>query len=115
MKISILLEELIKISKVSKTDYALALHMTPSGLSKILSGTRFPLWKERKLFIRQSAVYFADATYSYNCYHKFQTLFPIVYDFNSKNELELFLTYAIGYALEYDYTQANHESIEYPD
>lgn len=115
MKISLLLEELLKISNVSKTDYALALHMTSSGLSKILSGARFPLWKERKLFSRQSAVYFSEAIFSYCSYLKFKNIFPVIYDFNSKRELELFLTYALDYALEYDYMTANHESMEYPD
>ena len=50
MEIGILLEELINIAQLSKTDFAIGMNMTPSGLSKILTGRRLPLFKEKRLF-----------------------------------------------------------------
>lgn len=37
MRTGVLLEELINIAKIPKTDFALSMNMTPSGLSKILT------------------------------------------------------------------------------
>lgn len=47
MGIGILLEELIDIAQTSKTDFAISMNMTPSGLSKILTGKRLPLFREK--------------------------------------------------------------------
>ena len=43
-----LLVKLIDIARIPKTDFALNMHMTPSGLSKILTGKRLPNLKEKK-------------------------------------------------------------------
>lgn len=115
MKINFLLEELIDISKKQKTDFALSMNMTPSGLSKILTGKRLPNMKERKNFTKEAAEYFAEAIYAPGCYWKFESIFPVIYDFESKNDLESFLTYAIEYALDNDFTEENNINLDYAE
>ena len=115
MGIGILLEELINIAQISKTDFAISMNMTPSGLSKILTGRRLPLLKEKRAFCRQAANYFAEAIYCLGCYLKFENIFPIIYDFSSKYELETFLAYAIEYALDRDLSTENNINLDYPE
>jgi len=115
MQTGTLLDELINIAQKSKTDFALNMNMTPSGLSKILTNKRLPFQKEKKLFIKQAANYFAEAIYSYKCYIKFEKIFPVIYDFSSKYELELFLAHAIEYCLDRDYAVENSERFDHPD
>lgn len=107
MRIGSLLEALIEIAKTVKTDFAISMNMTPSGLSKILKGTRLPLIKEKRTFSRQAAAYFAESLYSHCCYQKFFSVFPIIYDFSSKYELEMFLSCALEYALDKDFEYEN--------
>ena len=80
--VGILLNELVTIAKTSKTDFALHMNMTPSGLSKILTGKRLPMLKEKWEFCNQAANYFSQHIYSRNCYLKLQRIFPIIYDFD---------------------------------
>lgn len=108
MKIGMLLEELIRIANVSKTDFALSMNMTPSGLSKILTGNRLPLLREKKIFSSEAAEYFTEKIFSPGCYLKFKDTFPVIYDFHYKNELEIFLISAIDYALDIDFSAANN-------
>ncbi|HCL02787.1 MAG TPA: hypothetical protein DHW61_10320 [Lachnoclostridium phytofermentans] len=115
MKISILLEELINIAQISKTDFAIGLNMTPSGLSKILTGRRLPLFREKRAFCKQAANYFAETIYCLGCYSKFANLFPVIYDFSSKYELEMYLAYAIEYAFDKDLSIENDMNLDYPD
>ncbi|PWJ48391.1 hypothetical protein [Faecalicatena contorta] len=115
MRTGVLLEELINIAKIPKTDFALSMNMTPSGLSKILTGKRLPLLKEKRIFSRQAASYFSEVIYDYGCYLRFETLFPVVYDFSSKYELELFLATAIKYSLDKDFAAENRENVDYFD
>lgn len=103
MKTSVLLAKLIDIAQISKTDFALSLHISPSSLSKILTGSRLPNLKEKKAFSRQTAHHLSAAIYGYNCYMKFSAVFPVLYDFSSKYELEIFLTQAIDYSLDSDF------------
>ncbi|WP_230397915.1 hypothetical protein [Novisyntrophococcus fermenticellae] len=112
MKIGMLLEELINISNVSKTDFALSMNMTPSGLSKILTGNRLPLLREKNIFSSEAAAYFTEKIFSPGCYLKFKDIFPIIYDFHFKSELEIFLICAIDYALERDFAVANNLNID---
>lgn len=107
MRIGVLLEELIDIAQTAKTDFAISMNMTPSGLSKILKGGRLPFIKEKRAFSRQAAAYFAESIYSHNCYFKFLPLFPVIYDFSSKYELEMFLSRALEYALDKDFEYEN--------
>lgn len=115
MRINILLEELISIAKTSKTDFALSMNMTPSGLSKILAGKRIPVFKERRQFTRQTATYFSEVIYSPGCYLKFTNIFPVIYDFKSVDELRAFLTCAIEYALDNDFLLDNNMNLSYTE
>ncbi|WP_019850013.1 hypothetical protein [Desulfitobacterium sp. PCE1] len=115
MGIGILLEELIDIAQTSKTDFAISMNMTPSGLSKILTGKRLPLFREKRIFCRQAANYFAEAIYGRGCYLKFETIFPVIYDFSSHYELEMFLAYAIEYELDKVLSTENNINLDYPE
>lgn len=115
MKTGSLLEELINIAQVSKTDFALSMNMTPSGLSKILKAGRVLLFKEKKVFSRQAAAYFANSLYSHCCYLKLMNVFPVIYDFNSRYELETFLSFAIEYALDIDLEEENKGNLIYSE
>lgn len=115
MKTGVLLEELIYISHTSKTDFALSMNMTPSGLSKILKGGRLPFLKEKRAFSKMAAGYFAEILYGDLCYLKFERIFPVLYDFSSKYELEMFLSNAIEYAFDKDFDEENNGSLGYSD
>ncbi|HBD00533.1 MAG TPA: hypothetical protein DC053_16135, partial [Lachnoclostridium sp.] len=84
MKTGKLLEDLIDIAQTPKTDFAISMNMTPSGLSKILKGGRLPFLKEKRVFSRQAAAYFAEVLYGHGCYLKFMHIFPVLYDFSSR-------------------------------
>lgn len=114
MKTGHLLDELINITQISKSDFALKMDMSPSGLSKILSGNRLPFEKEKSEFSYRVAKLIADATFEYNCYFKFQNIFPIIYNFSTKNDLEEFLTCAVEYALDQDFAYVNNRNNDYP-
>lgn len=115
MEIGTLLEELINIAQISKTDFAISMNMTPSGLSKILTGKRLPLFKEKRAFCRQAANYFSESIYCLSCYLKFGNIFPVIYDFSSKYELEMFLSYAIEYSLDKGFSKENNINLDYPE
>lgn len=115
MHLGQLLEQLIDIAKKPKTDLAISLNMTPSGLSKILTGSRLPVTKEKKMFIKLAADYFSEHIYSHACYLKFKDCFPVIYDFKSLGDLRSFLTYAIEYALDKDLTTANQVNLEFSE
>jgi hypothetical protein len=111
MKTGKLLEELIDIAQTTKTDFAISMNMTPSGLSKILKGGRLPLLKEKGEFNRKAAAYFADALYGHSCYLKLIHIFPVIYDFNSRYELDNFLSYALEYAFDEDFDEENYGNL----
>lgn len=111
----VLLETLINISKISKTDFAIYLNMAPSGLSKILNGSRLPYSKEKKQFSRMAAGYFAEALYCHNCQIKLKSIFPVIYDFHSKFELENFLSLAIAYAINKDLDDESGAFLNFPN
>lgn len=109
-----LLEQLISIAQISKTDFALKMNMAPSGLSKILTSRRLPFSKERRLFSKQAAKCLAQGIFAPHCYLKFESLFPVIYDFASQQELELFLENAVSYALDRDFALEDGGNTEYP-
>ncbi|WP_349948743.1 hypothetical protein ABFV83_10110 [Lacrimispora sp. BS-2] len=113
MKTGKLLEELIDIAQMPKTDFAISMNMTPSGLSKILKGGRLPLLKEKREFCKKAAAYFADALYDHSCYLKLIHIYPVIYDFNSRYELERFLSYAIEYALDEDFDEESNGNLSF--
>lgn len=103
MRISVLLKNLFDIANVQKTDFALAMNISPSSLSKILSGKTIPIEEEKNQFSKKASHFFAENIYEEGCYIKFKNIFPVLYDFSSMYELKVFLIYAIDYALENDY------------
>lgn len=115
MKFGRLLEKLINIAQIPKTDLSIGMNMTPSGLSKILTGKRLPSLKEKKLFSKRASHLFAEAIYCQGCYLKFMDLFPVIYNFNSESELQMFLAYAIEYAWDQDFDTEKDENMDYPD
>ncbi len=115
MNIGCLLEELIAVAQISKTDFAISMNMTPSGLSKLLTGRRLPLYKEKKQFCKDAARHLADGIYELRCYLKFGHLFPVIYDFNAQYELEMFLAQALEYALDKSFALEINTNLEYPE
>lgn len=113
MNLGYLLDELINIAQKPKTDFAISMNMTPSGLSKILTGSRLPSLKEKKLFIQQAADYFAESIYSHGCYLKLIDLFPVIYNFKAIDDLRTFLTYALEFALDNDTAGAHQINLEF--
>lgn len=113
MNLGYLLEELIVIAQKPKTDFALSMNMTPSGLSKILTGSRLPSSKEKRTFIHQAADYFAESIYSHGCYLKLINLFPVIYNFKAIDELRTFLIYAIEFALDNDMAASQQINLEF--
>lgn len=112
MKINTLLEGLIEIAEKPKTDFALSMHMTPSGLSKILTGKRLPLLKERKGFTKRAADYFTEAIYCPGCYVKLRDIFPVLYDFKNEEEFRSFLMSAVEYALDDAFAAENNVDMD---
>lgn len=113
MNLGYLLDELINIAQKPKTDFAISMNMTPSGLSKILTGSRLPSLKEKKLFIQQAADYFAESIYSHGCYLKLINLFPVIYNFKAMDDLRTFLTYALEFAIDNDTAGAHQINLEF--
>lgn len=115
MGIGTLFEQLIDLTQKSKTDFALSMNMTPSGLSKILTGNRLPSTKEKKSFIKDAAAYFTESIYSHACHIQFKDIFPVIYNFKSPEELNSFLTFAIQYALDKDIAAANQVNFDFTE
>ncbi|MGI6404577.1 MAG: hypothetical protein ACOX0K_10315 [Oscillospiraceae bacterium] len=115
MKLHLLLEKLVHIAQKPKTDFAQSIRMTPSGLSKILTGKRLPTTRERKVFTKLAAEYFAESIYAPNCHLKFKDLYPVIYDFQSKRELLAFLTYGIEYAMDKNFAQESSVNFDYSE
>jgi hypothetical protein len=115
MELHLLLEELIQIAQKTKTDFATSIRMTPSGLSKILTGKRLPTSRERKVFTKLAAEYFAESIYAPNCHLKFKDLYPVIYEFQSKNELLAFLSYGIEYAMDKNFAQESSVNFDYAE
>lgn len=110
-----LLGKLINIAQIPKTDFSIEMNMTPSGLSKILTGKRLLSIKEKKLFCKQASRLFAEVIYCQGCYLKFIDLFPVIYNFNSESELQMFLAYAMEYAWDQDFDAERDENTDYPN
>ena len=110
-----LLDALIEIAGISKSEFAMDSFMTPSGLSLILSGKRLPGLKDKELFCQQAASVLAGHIYEPYCFPKFKQLFPVIYDFHSQHELESFLQQALEYVMDRDLALANDQDLDYPD
>lgn len=66
MKTGELLDSLISISGISKTDYAISVYTTPSGLSFILSGKRLPRPTEKRLFANNQPPFWQPKSLNHN-------------------------------------------------
>ncbi|NLC41198.1 MAG: hypothetical protein GX763_09820, partial [Clostridiaceae bacterium] len=110
-----LLEVLIEIAGISKSEFAMDTFMTPSGLSLILSGKRLPGLKDKEVFCQQAASVLAGHIYEPNCFHKLHGPFPVIYDFHSRHELESFLQQALEYVIDRDLALNNGQDLDYPD
>ncbi len=115
MKFKQLLAELIQVSRKTKTEFAVHMHMTPSGLSKLLNGGTLPILKEKYLFSERAAAFFAEALFESGCYLKLHHIFPVLYVFNSQHDLEQFLTRAIEYVLDENYQAEINEYLDYSE
>lgn len=107
MKFGKTLNNLIRIAEISKTDFAHHLSMSPSGLSRILSGEKLPPNIDKKSFIQKTTTILCDNLWEVHCYLKFKNVFPVIYDFQLKIELHLFLENALEYIIENDYALQN--------
>ena len=115
MKTASLIEKLITIAAVTKKDLAAAVSLSPSGLSRFLTGQHSLDLRDHKNFSLGSAQLLASAIYKPSCFIKLTGIFPFIYDFSSKNDLEIFLYNAISYTLEHDFAVSNEIFPDYQD
>lgn len=97
-----LLKSLLHISNMTQKTFADSVFASPSKISKIISGKLLVTAAETKSFSEQAARIFAEELYDNNCYHKFRDIFPIIFDFNSRYDLNDFLYSAFQYTIEQD-------------
>lgn len=115
MKTASLIEELISIASITKKDFAAAVDLSPSGLSRFLTGRHSLDLRDHKNFSLGAAQLLASAIYQPNCYSRLAGIFPFIYDFSSKNDLEIFLHNAISYNLEHDFAVSHEIFLDYQD
>lgn len=92
-----LLDHLIEISELPKTTVAETLNISPSALSKFISGNRVPPQYLVLDFIKDAARLFAENLYKNETYPELYNIFEFLYEFNSAEELEAFLREALMY------------------
>lgn len=92
-----LLETLIDISDVQKTVVAQHLNISPSALSKYLTGQRVPPQYLILDFIESSARLFADNLFEHGTWTRLNDYFQFLYSFNDADELARFLREALMY------------------
>lgn len=92
-----IIEELIQATKVSKTIFAMELGLSPSSLSKLLSGSRQMNTEDFYQFRDASSAFFAQQIFEKRLQNDLQSVFPVLYDFLSEEELNVFLKDALTY------------------
>lgn len=97
MDFTSLLEELIQFSKSSKTDLALELGVSPSSLSKILTGRRFPAGDDFTQFRHVAANFLSRRIIKERLQGTMTQIFPLVYDFLTEEELYNFIADALTF------------------
>lgn len=97
-----LLKSLLHISNMKQKTFADNVFASPSKISKIINGKLLVTTAETKSFSEQAARIFAEELYDNNCYYKFRDIFPIIFDFNSRYDLNDFLYSAFQYTIEQD-------------
>ncbi|MFB0917730.1 MAG: hypothetical protein QMB63_01500, partial [Clostridiaceae bacterium] len=105
-----ILNDLLKLTGMSKTEYAIALNYSPSTISKFLSGDKFTNAEIAKKFIDNSAELFTDIIYEKKLKSKLELLFPLILDFRDRSDTFKFLQMAIEYSLvkNSDFPQLNY-------
>ena len=103
MKTAYLIEELISIAGITKKDFAASVLLSPSGLSRFLSGQQSLDLRDHKTFSSGAAQILTAAIFEPNCHLRLSELFPFIYEFISRNDLQIFLNCAISYALDQDF------------
>ena len=103
MKTAFLIEELISIAGITKKDFAASVLLSPSGLSRFLSGQQALDLRAHKRFSSGAAQILTAAIFEPNCHLRLSGLFPFIYEFTSRNDLQIFLDCAISYALDNDF------------
>lgn len=102
MKTGILLKSLLDVADMTQKDFAESVFTSPSTISKIITNKHLISPSDEKSFSVKSSRILANSIYESNCYFKFKDIFPVVYDFSSKHDLEQFLLKAFLYAIELD-------------
>ncbi len=110
-----LLEDLLELAQLSKTDFAMSLFVSPSTLSNILTGKRLPKLAEKEKFCNQTSIALAFALYDHQCHLKLQSVFPVIYKIESKDELQRFLYQAISYTLDKDFAKAHELNVDFSE
>ncbi len=103
MKTAYLVEELISLAGITKKDFAASVLMSPSGLSRFLSGHQMLDLRDHKSFSNGAAQILTAAIFEPNCHLRLGELFPFIFEFTTRNDLQIFLNCAIAYALELDF------------
>ena len=73
-----ILNDLLKLTVMSKTEYEIALNYSPSTISKILSGDKFTNADIAKKFTDNYAELFTDIIYEKKLKSKLELLFPLI-------------------------------------
>ena len=115
MKTAILIEELISIAGITKKDFAASVALSPSGVSRFLSGQQSPDLRDHKSFSSGASQILAPAIFESNCHLRLSGLFPFIYEFTSRNDLQIFLKSAISYALGQDYAEEYDIYLDYQE
>ncbi|HHU07637.1 MAG TPA: hypothetical protein GXZ59_04765 [Clostridiaceae bacterium] len=113
MKAASLIEDLISVADIAKKDFAKSVSMSASGLSRFLTGQQFPSLTDHQSFSREAAKLLSSVIYEPKCHLRLTARFPCIYDFSSENDLMVFLSSAISYALEYDFAIDHQVDLHY--
>lgn len=107
MEFGAIIKELLNISKVKQTDLSQALGYSTSEMSKYISGNRLPPARGMKTLVSRSAAVFASALWDEGQVNELRTLFPLLHDIKSSQDLDSFLRQAIS--LSYRYSRMKSE------
>ena len=97
-----LLKALLDIANLKQKSFAERMYTSPSKISKIISGKLLVSSVEANSFSEQAARIIADEVFENNCYFKFRDIFPVIFDFSSRYDLNDFLYSAFQYTIEQD-------------
>ena len=96
-----LLKALLDIANLKQKSFAERMYTSPSKISKIISGKLLVSSVEANSFSEQAARIIADEVFENNCYFKFRDIFPVIFDFSSRYDLNDFLYSAFQSVISY--------------